>query len=317
MSFQDIKGQDNAIKLLCDYARSGRLSGSYLFSGEEGIGKKLVARTLAKALNCRQGHEDCCGQCPSCLKIEKGQHPDIHFLEAGASEAIKIEYIRQLQKEVFLRPYEAEKKFFIIDDAHNLTADAANALLKALEEPPQDSIIILVSAKPGLLFKTIISRCKTVRFYPLKRPDLEQLLIKDYSLVKTEAHFLAYLCEGRLGYALRLKDSGALREKNNIIDNFILAQRPGALNPENKNILRNYLNIAATWFRDIYLVKLGVPLAELINLDRKDELARQARRYTLFELDEAMRAISDSFLYLEQNINLKLLLSSLRLSLKA
>ncbi len=230
------------------------------------------------------------------------------------ADSIKIEYIRQLQKDINLKPYEGRKKVFIIDNAHSLTAEASNALLKVLEEPPPGSLIILISAKPALLFKTIISRCKIIKFWPLQRTKLEEFLKKDLHLDNNLAHYLAYFSEGRIGRALRLKDTDILREKNGIIDAFTLIRRPGPgkLSIENKNNVRVQLNILAAWFRDIYLIKIGTPYSELINLDRKEELLRLTSRYAFMDLHEIFNSLSNSLLYLERNINIKLLLSNLR-----
>ncbi len=330
MSFQDIKAQDKPIQILKGYIKHSRLTGSYLFVGEEGVGKKLVAKTLAKALNCEGQTLDSCDSCVPCLKIEKGQHPDIHIIEGSVSpgvnlepgqrtaaqdsDSIKIEYIRQLQKDINLKPYEGKKKVFIIDNAHNLTAEAANALLKILEEPPGDSLIILISAKPVLLFKTIISRCKMIKFYPLQRIELEEILKKDFHLDSNLAHYLAYSCEGRIGRALKLKDIDILREKNSIIDAFTLVRRSDSdrLSVENRNNVRAHLNILAGWFRDMYLIKIGAPYSELINLDRKEELLRLMHRYAFTDLYEILHSLSNALLYLERNVNIKLLLSNLR-----
>jgi len=329
MSFQDIKGQDKPIQILKEYIKHSRFTGSYLFVGEEGVGKKLVAKTLAKALNCENQTLDSCDSCVSCLKIEKGQHPDIHIIDSSAtgvnleqgqrsdaavSDSIKIEYIRQLQKDINLKPYEGKQKVFIIDNAHNLTAEASNALLKILEEPPASSLIILISAKPALLFKTIISRCKMMKFYPLQRTKLEEILKKDFHLDNNPAHYLAYSCEGRIGRALKLKDIDILREKNRIIDAFTQVRRadPDKFSIENRNNARNHLNILAGWFRDMYLIKIGTPYSGLINLDRKEELLRLMHRYTFTDLYEIFNSLSKSLLCLEQNVNIKLLLSNLR-----
>ncbi len=305
--------------MLKEYIGLERLSGSYLFLGEEGIGKKLTAKTLAKALNCQSASLDSCDSCASCLKIEKNQHPDVHLLETEATDSLKIEYVRKLQKEINLKAYEGKKKVFIVDDAHHLTAEAQNALLKVLEEPPENSLIILISARPALLFRTIISRCCPLRFYPLQRDKLEEILRKDFLLGTDTAHFLAYFCEGRLGRALKLKDTDILQEKNRVIDGFLRPGRSdfGGMSAENKHDLRGYLNILAAWFRDIYFVKVGMPYGELINLDRKEELLKVMAHYTLLELDEIFKTLSSSLLYLEQNINAKLLISNLRWSLKA
>lgn len=317
MSFKTIKGQDKAIAVIKGYLRQSRLAGSYLFVGPAGIGKKLTAMTLAKTINCLGESLDSCDSCASCLKIDKGAHPDVHIIGSDVDEAVKIENIRQMHKEISLRPYEAKRKIFIVDNAHNMTADSANALLKTLEEPPQHNLLILITEKPNLLFKTIISRCQAVKFYPLSPEELRRLLEDDYGTSKHAAHFLAYFCEGRLGEALRLKDTDLLRQKNKTIDEFLFPRREalGFSVTQTKADVRRQLNILAGLIRDIYLIKAGAQETGLINFDRKSELLKLSGRYTFIELDSMFGHLSDSLLYIEQNINVRLLLSNLRAQL--
>jgi len=318
MSFKDIKGQERPISILKKYLESGRIPTAFLFLGPEGIGKAFVARTLAKALNCADGPLDPCDRCPSCLKIGKNGHPDFYILgdspdeKKGDSSAVKIEQIRQLQNRINLKAYEAKSRVVIIDNAHNLTAESSNALLKVLEEPPPDTTFIIISSKPTLLFKTIISRCQLLRFSALSPAELESVLRKEFGLNSEEAHFLAYFCEGRLGCALKYKDEGIFREKNTIIDSFISADRPLPDYLGDKDTIRLSLNLLAGWLRDIYLLKSGAADSGLINLDRKEQLVNSINRYNFGDLDNALRQVTNSSLYLEQNINSKLLLSCLR-----
>jgi len=292
------------------------MEGGYLFTGPEGIGKKMAALALAKALNCPEAKTNACGHCASCLKIENGQHPDVHII-TGEGAQIKIEAIRQLQKDVSLKAYEGVFKVFIIDNAHTLSAEAANCLLKILEEPPKKSLIILITDKPNLLFKTIISRCKTLKFLPLKREALEAILKRDYKLDVQFAHFLAYFSEGRLGQALKLKDSGILAKKNNLIDKFVLASRPDidSMAAQDKEDVRFSLNLLAAWFRDIYLLKAGLPEQEVINSDRREDLTRSARGFSFLDLEAIFTNISTAISYLEKNVNTRLLLFNLRMEL--
>ena len=324
MSFKGIKGQDKAINLLQSILRNNRLASAYLFCGPEGVGKRMVANTLAKTINCQEASTDSCDKCASCLKIEKNQHPDFHYIgglnneDSAGGSAIKIEEVRQLQKEINLKPYEARKKVFIIDQAHHLTQEAANALLKVLEEPPQNSLIILITSQPEKLFKTIISRCQLIKFACLKREVLQQALIKDYSLDSSQAHFLAYFSEGRLGYALKLKESSLYKEKNALMDNYLAgpkSRQDYSLAPDKDNLRRD-LNLLAVWLRDIYLIKTGIAHSELVNLDRKDQLLKVMHRYSFSELQDALNYLSQSLLYLEQNVNIKLLLACLKGFLK-
>lgn len=316
ISFSAIKGQDRPLGILKAYIENSRLEGGYLFSGPEGIGKKMAALALAKRLNCLEAQEDSCGRCASCLKIANHQHPDVHLI-SDEEPQIKIDAIRQLQKEISLRAYEGEYKVFIIDNAHSLTAEAANSLLKILEEPPKKSLIILISDKPNLLFKTVTSRCKILKFLPLGREALEGVLRKDYQLDAALAHFLAYFSEGRLGRALKLKDEDIVNRKNTLIDKFVLSPNPGVENLASASRLeiRNSLNLLSTWFRDVYLLKIGASEEEAINSDRKNDLARCAGRLSFLDLDAALGNITAAISYLDQNVNTRLLLYNLRMEL--
>ena len=316
MSFSAIRGQDRPVEIIKTYIENACMEGGYLFTGPEGIGKKMAALALAKALNCPEAKTNACGHCASCLKIENGQHPDVHII-TGEGAQIKIEAIRQLQKDVSLKAYEGVFKVFIIDNAHTLSAEAANCLLKILEEPPKKSLIILITDKPNLLFKTIISRCKTLKFLPLKREALEAILKRDYKLDVQFAHFLAYFSEGRLGQALKLKDSGILAKKNNLIDKFVLASRPDidSMAAQDKEDVRFSLNLLAAWFRDIYLLKAGLPEQEVINSDRREDLTRSARGFSFLDLEAIFTNISTAISYLEKNVNTRLLLFNLRMEL--
>lgn len=317
MSFNNIRGLKQPVEIIRQYLRQIDLnaSRSFLFCGPEGVGKRLSAITFAKAINCQSNIGDSCDACPSCLRIEQGGHPDIHLIDNSGSGSVKIEDIRLLQKDIALRPYEAKKKVFIINNAHNMTAEASNALLKVLEEPPKDSLIILISSKTVLLFKTIISRCQAIKFYPMQRDILRDILIKEYGLGNTKAHFIAYFSEGRFGQALSLKDSDIFESKNKIINEFFFkpGQGPKAAGISDKEEFRAAMNILAVWLRDLYLIKSGFASAQLVNLDRRDDLLKVARGCSFSDFDAAFDSISDSLLRLEQNINLKLLLSSLSL----
>lgn len=318
MSFNDILGQELPIQILQGYISEGRLAGGYLFLGPQGIGKKLAAITLAKTVNCLEATTDSCDRCSSCRKIEAATHPDVHVIEPQDDEAeIKIEYIRKLKSDIALRPYEGKKKVFIINDAHKLNPESSNALLKVLEEPPKDSLIILITDRPALLFKTVISRCKTVRFFPQRRQELEAALKKDFGFESTSSHYLAFFYEGRLGSALKMKGKDILKEKNYLIDSLVLKRHDSFNYTEtpNRDELKLQLNILAGYFRDIYLIKIGSPHAELINLDRSAELLRVMSRYSFSELNEILGLISNSLSYLDHNINAKLLLHNLSLAI--
>lgn len=321
MSFQQLKGNKAAIEILQTQIKSASLSNSYLFCGPQGIGKRELALNLSKAINCEQKNADACDKCVSCRKIDKAQHPDLHFVgpqqscdSVSENLPIKIDDIRQLQQSIGLRPYEAARKVFIIDKAHNLTPEAAGALLKILEEPPEDSVIILITSKPSLLFKTIISRCKIIKLYPLRRQELEDVLADEYATERSLAHYLAYFCEGSLGMALNLKQTDILEQKNRIIDALVFSRslKFDNLELEGRSEVRSCLNILAAWFKDMYLMKVGLPQATIINLDRMRQLTKSVRYFSYLDIEEIIRHIWQSAQYLEQNINTRLLLFNLK-----
>jgi DNA polymerase III subunit delta' len=312
MRFSDILGHTKTLSIIGAYLEKSRFSGSFIFSGPEGIGKKMVAKLIAGQLNCTEQIDRPCGSCSACLKIQNQVHPDLHIIQNGQSQ-IKMEDIRGILKQANFRPYEGTVKVFIIDNAHNLNSEAANSLLKVLEEPPKDVLIILITHKPQNIIKTVLSRCQEIKFSPLIRAQLETVLIKNYALDKETAHFLAFYAEGRLGLALRLKDTPLLQEKNKIFDSFIISSKPldHHILGQSKEQLQVCLNILASWFRDIYLLKAGLSDKEIIHLDRRSDLLKLIPRFSFKHLDEIMATLSESSLYLEKNINSKLLLHNL------
>jgi DNA polymerase-3 subunit delta' len=316
MAFAQIKGQDKPIARITANIRNNHIAGAYLFSGPEGIGKKLTALNFAQALNCLQNHFDACGQCVSCKKIDNNQHPDLHIIDKGSFEEIKISDIRVLQQGIALRPYEARYKVFIINDAHNLNPEAANAFLKTLEESSKNSVIILITDKPRLLFGTIISRCQTIKFSALSRSEFVAALKNMYDMDDRTLRFLSFFCEGRIGAAMQWKGIDIMAQKNRIIDLFDPKSRLSTEDSflQDRLALRNSLNILNGWYRDLYFTKAGLNKGRIINLDRGNDLQNSAGYYSFGELEGILNGISQSMLYLEQNANVKLLLANLLLS---
>lgn len=316
MSFKQVFGQDKVIKFLSASIKNNRLASSYLFIGPEGLGKCLVARNFAKTLNCEKDMLDACDSCISCNKIDTDNHPDIHWIEKDNSGSIKIDCIRKLETDINLKPYEAKKKVFIIKDAHAMTPEAANALLKTLEEPPKDSILILTTYSQEKIFPTVVSRCQKIFFSSMNMEKLEFILKNDYNLKEAISHYLSHFTEGRLGAALRLKDKDVLNERNRIIDNFASSREQTQdyfnLEFQNKQEIGKNLDILISWFRDILLLQCGVDATNLINADRGKELGHLKDRYKIEDTLEIIQQIFNSYTMLEYNLNPKIFLEFLR-----
>jgi DNA polymerase-3 subunit delta' len=183
MALDNILGQDRPKKILDKALRSGRIPNSYLFHGQESVGKKFTAIEVCKALNCETlSPVDSCDKCPSCLKIEKRIHPDLFILEPKKSSptareaVLKIDEIRELQKKLLYLPYEGNTKVAIINDAECMNPQAANSFLKTLEEPPTKTLIILIASNPYQLLPTVVSRCQGIRFYPLPSEAIKTII---------------------------------------------------------------------------------------------------------------------------------------------
>ena len=229
MSFREIVGQEIPLSIFENSLKANRIPHAYLFVGEEGIGKRLAAHNLAKVLNCEKGLTDACDRCSSCQKIDRFLHPEVKWLEPdGVSQTIKIEHILKLQHEIYLKPYEGRKKVFILLEAERMNREAANAFLKTLEEPPGESIIILITSSPGRLLPTIKSRCQLVRFSLIPQERIERFLRENSDCSVDEAKSLSLISGGRLGEAVRLKKEGAFRREENIL-NLILEKEQDVL----------------------------------------------------------------------------------------
>jgi len=203
MKFSEIVGQEVAVNILKKSIENNRCAHAYLFVGPQGVGKRTTAIAFAKGLNCRSSSSDGCDRCDSCVKIENGKHPDVELItprEGGL--AISIEQIRKLQRDVSYKPLEAKWKVYIVDDAADATEEAANCLLKTLEEPPPQVIIILVTENIYRLLSTVRSRCQSVLFRQIPRNLIEKILVHQYQVPPEEARSLAWLSSGSIGRAL-------------------------------------------------------------------------------------------------------------------
>ena len=318
MPFKDIKGNDSAVTFLKNAVKSGRVSHSYIFLGPSGVGKMLAALNFAAALNCANLLDaDPCGLCISCAKIKNFNHPDVSILKPEKiNGSIKIDDVRRLTQEVSLKPYEGRKKVYIIDEASSMTNVVSNALLKTLEEPATDSAIILITENLSDLLKTIASRSQIVRFYPLRTSEVKKILMDEYKVEDTEAHIISVLSGGRIGDALKYKDNDLLKERAKLIDG-ILDKTLFDLNAEvPKEDTKFYLETLLSWYRDLLVSKTGLGADYLINIDRAEDIAREARPLEVNYLKKSIDEIILTSSYLDQSANSKIAITALGLKLE-
>jgi len=205
MPFRDLAGHRRLVELLARAAVRGSLPPSLIFAGPEGVGKRTAATALAQLLNCLNRPEagtDACGECPACRKIARGVHPDVVALEPGETGVIKIEPTREVIDKTAYRPFEGRRRVVVIDPADALNAEAQNALLKTLEEPPPASTFVLVTARPDVLLPTVRSRCQRIRFGRLTEAEVASVLVARHGYGRAEANAAAAAADGSVGQAL-------------------------------------------------------------------------------------------------------------------
>jgi DNA polymerase-3 subunit delta' len=310
MAFREVVGNQRPVQILRKAIETGRIYHAYLFTGMEGIGKRLVAVNMAKALNCPHQKGEACDQCPSCQRMDKAVHPDLlHITPAG--ETIKIEQIRELQRVIAFKPYEARWRVVIVDGAEQMTREAANALLKTLEEPPAWTTIILVATTTESLPPTVLSRCQRILFNPLNQEEVEEVLANH--LTAEEIHTLAPLAGGSPGRALRMDWEEVIKTRGIV---------PSALSPsvgERLHVARELtrqegggkmlLEILEGWFRDLVVYQETGEERMLLNRDLTDEIKEAAPRWkteallrdfwSLLQIEQGMEAHSNLQLSLE------------------
>jgi DNA polymerase-3 subunit delta' len=326
-------GQDRAVAQLQRKLAQGSVAHAYLLVGPPHVGKMTLALELAKALNC-EAPEPPCGECDSCRRVASGKHADVQVIGLDSGNAndkpraeISIDQVREMQHSASLPPFEGSHKVFIIDGAELMSHEAANCLLKTLEEPSEGVVFILLTANDSLLADTVISRCQRLELRPLPTSQLEVALNERRSLERAKLELLARLGHGRLGWALAAADDNSLLERRDQLlerlleviqgDNevrFDYAAQLAAQFGQNRASVREVLDLWLDWWRDLLLVKLGSGDA-ITNIDHATELVEMGRGCKLSQIRDFLGSIQAAGEQLEQNANPRLVLEVLMLNI--
>jgi DNA polymerase III subunit delta' len=324
-------GQKRALSLLQGSLSRGKVAHAYLFSGPPHVGKMTLAKDLAGALNCNAGDPPC-KECSACQRISLGKHADVQ--EIGLSKnsdgkiqtEISIEEIRQIQHSANLPPFEGKCRFFIIDGAELLSTEAANCLLKTLEEPLDKVVFILLTSKEQLLPSTVVSRCQRIELIPLSKEEVKSALITKWKAPTEKADLLARISHGSLGLAVSAIDGNFLEQYTQQIDEiletieadledkFDYATQMSAEFSQNREKVQDKLNLWLDLWHDLMLVKCNL-LDMVTNIDRQGILKRMSEGLHLSQIKDTIESIILASEQLKLNANARLTLEVLMLGI--
>ena len=316
-----VVGHEWAVDLLKRALASERVAHAYLFTGPPHVGKRSLALNFAQALNCLNEDKPC-GQCLACNKIAHGNHPDVQVVE-GEGRTLKIDQMRTLRHEAALSPLEGRWKVYIIQQMEQATAEAANCLLKTLEEPPSSVILVLTASEAEALLPTIVSRCQVFNLRPLATETVQESLQERWGVDAERAQLLARLSDGRLGWAVAAsQDNNILVRREKHVDEMVELMGQGRVErleyaqqlSSNPEATPELLHLWLSWWRDL-LLKASGSSAGVINMDRENTLKNQAQRYSLGQVRNFVEALRTAVWRLEHNANTRLTLEVLMLSL--
>jgi len=325
-SFSNLIGQDRAKKLLHRSFANNRVAHAYLFRGPDGVGKKRTALTFAAFINCQAPDgNDVCGMCRSCRKFHSGNHPDLHVIHPDGA-MIKIDQIRQLRQKLSFPPLEADFRVVIIEDVHTMRREAANSLLKTLEEPPSDNLLILTANQASEVLPTIVSRCQIIPFSSLPYEQLTRALMSEDGIAEEIAFALASISEGSLGQARILADQRLLDCRRQIVEKllslsprqpeaaaavFQLAEKAAGL----KEQLPDLFDLLRIWLRDLMYLAAGGVESHIISRDLATTVPAARERWSLGELSDKLQFIGLAEKRLLRNCNRVLVCEVLFLSM--
>lgn len=326
VGFNNIIGHEKIIRHLKNAIETGKVSHSYIFTGELGSGKKLLATTFAMTLQCEEGGTEPCQKCDSCKKAIGKNHPDIIMVNHEKTGTISIDEIReQVIHDVAIKPYCSPHKIYIIPEAELLTPQAQNALLKTIEEPPEYAVIMFLTSNVDALLPTIQSRCvclnlKVVDDHLVKKYLMEHLQVPDY-----QAEVDASFAQGSIGKAKEAATSEEFSRMSqnamkllkyaNTMEVYELAEEIKKLSEEKHNI-NDYLDIFQFWFRDVLMFKATREIDNLVFKQEINFIKEQASQRSYENLEKILEAITKTKVRLRANVNFELALELLFLTIR-
>ena len=315
MTTDSIFGHQQIQSQLYNAIETGRIAGAYLFVGMEGLGKEKVALDFAQSINCldyqhnapsSQEKRGACQQCLSCKKTIAGNHPDFAITRPDGSN-IKIDQIRSIQSQIVFRPLEGKRKVYLLTEVEKMNLEAANCLLKTLEEPPAESTLILVANNMDALLPTIRSRCQILSFQPMEVRDLAKILVNQFDLDLGKAMVVSARTQGAIGKAFSICQTKEAIEVDQVPEILTTLDRLSAFRiAEDISETPEMLDQLLTWYRDLLLIHQQVNPQLLTHQQNFSQLKKIVRNYSRIQLQKAIEIILETKNRINRNVNTNL-----------
>lgn len=324
--FSDVLGHEQTILHMKHAISMDKVSHAYIISGEKGSGKKLLVGLFAQTLQCQKKGTDPCMECQSCRQAENNNQPDIIRVTHEKPNTISVEEIRtQVNGDIMVRPYSSPYKIYIIDEAEKLSAQAQNALLKTIEEPPVYAVIFLLTTNKGMLLPTIQSRCVTLELKPVADESVRHFLMEQLQIPEYRADICVAFAQGNVGKAKRLALSESFSEMlehaihlvkyipdMEVTDLLSDLKKIGTYKME----INDYLDILAVWYRDVLLFKATRDADSIVFKDELISIREKARHSSYEGLECIIKALEKAKIRLSANVNFDMALELLLLTMK-
>lgn len=321
--FEEIWGNQRLLRHLRMAVKNKKTSHAYLFVGGSGSGKKMISNTFAKYLLCAAKQDEPCDSCESCRVFDSGNHPDVIYV-TSQKKTLGVDEIRgQILETVDIKPYHYDKKIYIIQQAHTMTVQAQNALLKTLEEPPEYAVFLLLAESIETFLPTILSRTVTLKISPLSDEEIHKYLVQKNLVAPEEAAFFAAYGQGKIGHALELIEDAAFRQmREDILLQMSQLQSmrlsEALLLAKEWEVFKNdgrFLDIIGLWYRDLMAAKALRDERFIIQKDKK-ELLYSAAKEPMEVLANKSAAVTKAKERLIQNGNFRLTMEVMLMELK-
>ena len=323
---EKVLGHEEVIRHLQNAVEKEQVSHSYIFAGEKGSGKKLLAKLFAMTLQCEEHKKEPCLHCSSCIKALSRNHPDSIYVEHVKPTSIGIEEIReQLVSDVEIKPYTGPYKIYIVDEAEKMTIQAQNALLKTIEEPPAYAVILLLANNNTGLLPTITSRCVTLNFKPVRDEVIRKYLMEELHVPDYQADVSVAFAQGNVGKAKQIATAEDFTEMMDAA--FRILRRGSDMEvyemvdalknlSEQKHTIYEYLDLFLVWFRDVLLFKATKEMDSLVFKEEYNFIKERADKSSYEGLETIIKAIETAKARLQANVNFDLTMELLFLTIR-